>query len=148
MSLLEARAWFGGETPSGFVRVARGGAENEPAYFVDLGGSTERAIKISAQGWELVDQPDIRFERPKGLLPLPVPTRGGSIEMLRPYTNVTDDGFRLLVAWLTAALRSVGPYQILCFQGEQASAKSTTAMSRNGIFSTSREQIFVLARSR
>ena len=41
--------------------------------------------------------------------------------------NVTDEGFRLVVAWLTAALRPVGPYPILSLHGEQGSAKSTLA---------------------
>ena len=127
VSVLEARARFDGATPSVFVRVARGGAANTSAYFLDLGDATGRAVKIGAGGWELVDRPDVQFRRPEGMLPLPVPERGGSIELLRPYVNVTDDGFRLVVAWLTAALRPVGPYPILSLHGEQGSAKSTLA---------------------
>ena len=127
VSLLEARARFDGGAPLASVRVAGGGTGSEPAYFLDLGDSTGKAIKITAQGWELVDRPEIPFHRPGGMLPLPVPTRGGSIELLRPYINVTDDGFPLMIAWLTAALRPAGPYPILCLQGEPASAKSTLA---------------------
>ena len=74
-----------------------------------------------------MDRPEIQFRRPEGMLPLPVPAHGGSIELLRPYVNVTDDGFRMVVAWLTAALRPVGPYPILSLHGEQGSAKSTLA---------------------
>ena len=65
--------------------------------------------------------------RPEGLLPLPLPSRGGSIDLLRPYVNLSDDGFRAMIAWLTAALRPVGPYPILSLHGEQGSAKSTLA---------------------
>jgi hypothetical protein len=46
---------------------------------------------------------------------------------LRPYVNVTDKDFRLLVAWLTAAIRPVGPHPILVLYGEQSSAKTTLA---------------------
>jgi hypothetical protein len=127
VSVLEARARFDGATPSVFVRVARGSGLNSAAYFLDLGDPTGRAVRISAPGWELVDRPEIQFRRPEGMLALPVPERGGSIELLRPYVNVTDDGFRLVVAWLTAALRPVGPYPILSLHGEQGSAKSTLA---------------------
>jgi hypothetical protein len=49
---------------------------------------------------------------------LRMPSRGGSIELLRRYVNVSDDDFRLLVVWLAAALRPVGPYPILVLYGE------------------------------
>jgi hypothetical protein len=35
--------------------------------------------------------------------------------------------FRVLIAWLTAALRPVGPYPILSLHGEQESAKKKHA---------------------
>jgi hypothetical protein len=50
--------------------------------------------------------PPRRFRRPAGLLPLPVPQRGSSIEQFRSLLN--DQGFA--VAWLWAALRPSGPY--------------------------------------
>jgi hypothetical protein len=59
------------------------------------------------------------------LLPLPIPSTDGSIDLLRPYVNLRDSDFQLLVAWITAALRPVGPYPILVLHGEQGSAKST-----------------------
>ena len=41
----------------------------------------------------------MRFRRPKGLLPLPTPRRGGSITALRPFVNAPDDDmFMLIVA--------------------------------------------------
>jgi hypothetical protein len=127
VSVLEARARFDGGTPALFIRVARGNSESASAYFLDLGDSTGAAVKVCAQGWQVVDRPDVQFQRPEGLLPLPVPARDGSIDLLRPYVNLTDDGFRLMIAWLTAALRPVGPYPILSLHGEQGSAKSTLA---------------------
>ncbi len=60
------------------------------------------------------------------MLPLPVPTRGGTVEELRRFVNVTDEvGWRLTVAWVVQALRPTGPYPVLLLQGEQGSAKST-----------------------
>ena len=47
--------------------------------------------------------------------------------MLRPYVNLSDRDFRLMIAWMAAALRPVGPYSILALYGEQAAAKSTLA---------------------
>jgi hypothetical protein len=60
-------------------------------------------------------------------MPLPSPSRDGSIELLRPYVNLTKNDFRLLVVWLAAAIWPVGPYPILALYGEQGSAKSTLA---------------------
>ncbi len=129
VSVLEARARFDGRMPSVFIRVGYDGQSphDGSTYFLDLGDSSGRAIQISADGWSLIDRPGVHFRRPEGLLPLPVPTTDGSIDLMRPYVNLTDVDFRLMVAWLTAALRPVGPYPILVLQGEQGSSKSTLA---------------------
>jgi hypothetical protein len=63
--------------------------------------------------------------RPPGLLPLPLPERGGSIETLNSFLNLASrNDFVLIVAWLLAALRSRGPYRVLAISGEQGSAKT------------------------
>lgn len=51
----------------------------------------------------------------------------GPAELLKEYTNIVDADFPLLIAWMTAALRPIGPYPILILSGEQGSAKSTMA---------------------
>ena len=84
-------------------------------------------MKVNAGGWLVVDQAPVHFWRPGGMLPLPAPSRGGSIERLRPYVNLAERDFRLLVAWMAAALMPEGPYPILAVHGEQGSAKSTLA---------------------
>jgi hypothetical protein len=56
-----------------------------------------------------------------------MPDRDGSIDWLRRYVNLSESDFRLMVTWLTAVLRPVGPYPILVLNGEQAAAKSTLA---------------------
>lgn len=57
-----------------------------------------------------------------------MPTRGGSIEELRPFLNLTsDEDFALVVGWMVAAVRPRGPYPVCVLCGEQGTAKSTTA---------------------
>ena len=56
-----------------------------------------------------------------------MPSRDGSIELLRPYVNLAEPDFRLFVAWMAAALRSVGPYPVLAFYGPRGVGKSTVA---------------------
>ncbi len=124
---LEARARFGEGTPSVFIRVGHDGTGSASPFFIDLGDSSGRAVEIGPEGWSVVDRPGAHFRRPEGLMALPTPSREGSIELLRPYVNLSDRDFRLIIAWTAAALRPVGPYPILALYGEQAAAKSTLA---------------------
>jgi hypothetical protein len=68
------------------------------------------------------------------MLPLPVPERGGSIEALRPFLNISNQHeFVLIVAWLLAALRPTGPYPLLAISGEQGSAKTVLSKLLRGL---------------
>jgi hypothetical protein len=127
LSTLEAQTRFGGTTPSVFIRIGHDGFGSASPFFIDLGDSSGNAISIGPAGWAVAHYPEVHFRRPEGLLALPVPSRGGSIELLRPYVNLSDRDFRLLIAWMAAALQPVGPYPILALYGEQAAAKSTLA---------------------
>jgi hypothetical protein len=84
-----------------------------------------RAVDIGPDGWRVIGYPPVRFRRPAGMLPLPVPQRGGSIESVNSFLNLASrDDFVLIVVWLLAALRSGGPYPLLAISGEQGSAKT------------------------
>ena len=109
------------------MRVARGVGDDAGKFYLDLGDSTWQAIEISAAGWSIVEKPPVDFWRPRGLLPLPLPSRDGSIELLRPFVNLTEPEFRLTVAWMVMALRPAGPFPVLVLNGEQGTSKSTTA---------------------
>jgi hypothetical protein len=59
------------------------------------------------------------------MLPLPVPAKGGSIESLASFCNISSHSdFVLVVSWVLAGLRHGGPYPILALSGEQGSAKT------------------------
>ena len=127
LTALEARARFGKGRPSVFIRIGHDGAGNAGEYYIDLGTPSGQAVRVGPAGWSVVDRPGIPFRRPEWLLPLPTPSLGGSIDLLRPYVNLSDRDFRLLIAWMAAALRPVGPYPVLALYGEQDAAKSTLA---------------------
>ena len=103
-----------------FLRVA----SDKDAIYIDLADSTWQAVKITSQGWEIIDNPPIKFRRPKGMLPLPRPIKNGSIEALRPLLNTDADSWILIKAWLLSLLMPTGPYPLLIFNGEQGTAKS------------------------
>jgi hypothetical protein len=125
IAVLEARAWFDGGTPSISIRVASDPGADGSACYLDLGDPTGRAVRISSEGWVVVDKPEVHFRRPDGLLPLPEPCPDGSIDLLRQFVNLNDADFQLFIAWSTAAMRPVGPCPILALHGEQGSGKST-----------------------
>ena len=108
-----------------FMRIGR--SESGLSYFIDLGDPTWRAVEVTAAGWEIVPRPEVHFRRSPGQLALPEPGRGGSLSLLSNYVNVESRDLPLLIAWITAALRPVGPHPILVITGEQGSAKSTLA---------------------
>ena len=124
IKLLEAKALFGGPEQRVWVRLA----ESEGAIYLDLGNEQWEAVKVTNAGWEVVADAPVCFRRPRSMLPLPYPERGGNINELRPFVNVaTVQDFRLMVAYQLAAMRPRGPYPIMVLTGEQGSAKSTAA---------------------
>jgi hypothetical protein len=121
LDLLEARAQFDRPQRPVHVRIA----EQAGHIYLDLADEHWRVVDIGPDGWRVIGSPPVRFRRPAGMLPLPVPERGGSIEALHSFLNLASrHDFVLLVAWLLAALRGGGPYPLLAISGEQGSAKT------------------------
>jgi hypothetical protein len=122
LNVIEAKAHF--DAPERQVHIRVGGLDGR--LYLDLGDEMWRAVEIEATGWRVIDNPPVRFRRPSGMKPLPIPVGGGSIESLRSFLNVrTDADFVLVVAWALACLRNRGPYPVIVLSGEQGSAKST-----------------------
>ena len=121
LDLLEARAQFDAPRRAVYLRVA----EHDGRIYLDLCDEHWRVAEIGPDGWQVISCPPVRFRRAAGMLPLPMPMRGGSIETLTSFLNLRSRGdFVLVVAWLLAALRHGGPYPLLAVSGEQGSAKT------------------------
>jgi len=121
LDLLEARAQFDGPLLETYVRVA----EYDGRVYLVLADELWRAVEIGPGGWQVITAPPVRFRRAAGMLPLPMPMRGGSIEALSSFLNLPDrNDFILVVTWLLAALRHGGPYPLLAVSGEQGAAKT------------------------
>src|SRR5246127_857363 len=121
LDLLEARAQFDGPERAVHIRIA----EHAGHIYLELADECWRAVDIGPDGWRVIGCPPVRFRRPAGMLRLPEPQQGGSIEALNSFLNLASrDDFVLIVAWLLAALRPGGPYPLLAISGEQGSAKT------------------------
>ena len=121
LNVLEAQAQFDGPLRKVSVRVA----EEDGLLYLDLADEFWRCIEVGPDGWRMAEDPPVRFRRSAGMLPLPLPVRGVSIDSLASFLNVSSENdFVLVVAWLLAAMRPGGPYPALGIAGEQGSAKT------------------------
>jgi Domain of unknown function (DUF3854) len=123
LDVLRGRAQFDGVAYEVHTRIA----EYEGAIYLDLCDELWRTVCISSDDWRIVNNPPVKFRRAKGMLQLPEPKQGGTINSLQDYVNVASDDWALIVSWLVAAYRPGKPFPVLALHGEQGSAKSTTA---------------------
>jgi hypothetical protein len=66
-------------------------AEHAGHIYVDVGDASWCAVKVTADGWEVVKPPPVRFQRSPGTRALPMPERGGSIQALRSFCNIASE---------------------------------------------------------
>ncbi len=122
--VIEATAIFNGPRYRTWRRVGM----LDGRIYLDLGSENWSAVEVTAQGWQLCAGAPCKFIRSSSMRALPAPIAGVMIEGLRPFLNVASDAeFRLIVAWLIAAIRPCGPYPVLAISGVQGSSKSTVS---------------------
>ncbi len=119
LGTLGGLAVFNGEEYPLCVRVAR----SEGAIWYDLGKS---AVKISKEGWEVVDNPPILFRRYPHQEAQVMPERGGSLAQVLEFINIKNESEQLLImVWCVSGLIPSIPHPFPIFHGPQGSAKST-----------------------
>ena len=128
LDLLAAQARYDGLEHEVYVRIAH----MDGKVYVDLANESWQAVEITPQGWRVVNTPPVKFRRPRGLAPMPTPEPGGHLADLKPFINCREEDWPPVVAWIVGAF-SRGPYPIMIFQGEQGTAKSTTARALKNV---------------
>jgi len=122
LNLLDAQALFDGPEKAVNVRVA----QTQGAIYLDLGDAEWRTVQITPSGWQVTPLSPVTFWRTRGTIALPTPVRGGSLADLRLFLNLrSEEDFLLILGWLVAAFRPVGPFPILVIEGNQGAAKTT-----------------------
>ncbi len=128
LGTLDAKAVHDAPQRDVHVRIA----ELDGRLYLDLCDDGWRAVEITAEGWTVLSEPPpVRFRRQAGMLPLPLPRKGGHIDELRPFLNLRADeekgdaDFVLVVSYLAEALRPRPPYPVLAVSGEHGAAKTT-----------------------
>lgn len=129
ITTLEGQAIHDGTEYPTSLRIA----ELDGVVYLDLCDADWRAVQIDADGWKVLSEPPVRFRRARGMEPLPVPTRGGNLQLLRKFIGGPIEIFILVIAWLIGAMRPRGPYPILEVSGE-GSGKSTLCRMLRRLF--------------
>ena len=83
--------------------------------------------RLGPRGGRSLIDPGSTFAGPRDCWLYPHPAARARSSCCVPTSICTDRDFRLMIAWMAAALRPVGPYPVLALYGEQAAAKSTLA---------------------
>ncbi|MES0870280.1 DUF6371 domain-containing protein [Pseudovibrio sp. SCP19] len=124
LRVFEVRAIEQGACYEPFLRTGW----SQDVSWLDLGDESWRAVRITRDGWEVVDSPPVKFVRKPTMTALPEPCKGQMIEEMRHLINAEDEDYKLIIAWLIASLwgRS-SSYPVLALGGEQGSGKSTMA---------------------
>jgi hypothetical protein len=101
-------------------------AEHDGVLWLDLGDLSGRAVKVTAAGWSVEDEPAVLFKRTSLTGILPEPVRGGNLASLWEWVNVAEDDRPLVAAEMVARLFSDVPHVVVAILGEHGTAKTTT----------------------
>lgn len=141
---IEGKAVFDGQTHELHNRVAF----HEGAIFYDLADDKWRAVRITAEGWQIIDNPPIIFCRFQHQKPQVEPQHGGDPRRLLDFVNLKDDKdqeFVLMVYVPTCFIPDI-PHPIIHLHGEQGSAKTTQLRLLGSLIDPSLEELLMLPR--
>jgi Transposase len=98
--------------------------QHDDTVVVDMGTETGQCITITPNGWAICTDSPVIFRRSELTHPLVTPEHGGTLDALRALINLSEQDYRLAIAWVVAAYLTGIPHPILLVQGEQGTAKS------------------------
>lgn len=120
---LNARAKFDGEKHALFYRIAS--VKNNIWY--DLTNDEWQGVEITPVGWNVVSDLPILFKRNTSQSSQVVPKKGGNLDLIFKYINISDEYKILFKAYLVTCFIPNIPHPIIALQGEAGGAKTTAA---------------------
>lgn len=122
LGILEAKACFDGTEHTLHNRVAW----QAGTLCYDMSDSAWRMVRITQEGWKIIDDPPILFRRHTHQAPQVDPLTGGNVHRLFDFVSVVDEDIRLLLlVWLIAGFIPGFPHPVPILHGPQGSGKSS-----------------------
>lgn len=143
LNVIEAQAKF----HSAEYRLYNRAAESLDTIWYDLADPRWRAVAIDAEGWQIIDEPPILFRRFQHHASQVEPIRGGKVQDVLRFVNVTDkDQQMLLLVYLVSCFIPGFAHPILYVYGQQGSAKSSLSKVLRKLIDPSRLEVLSLPR--
>lgn len=122
VSVLEGKAKFIG----GKKRLDNRTSFKDDILWYDLTNKDWQAVKVTADGWNIVNEPPIIFKRFSHHHSQVFPATNGNAELILNYVNIKNEKHRLLlVVFIISCFIPDFPHPALGISGSQGSAKST-----------------------
>ena len=104
-------------------------AKNDDGRWLDL--CDGRAVLVTPEGWQVVEEPPILFRRWAHQTVMPEPlAMGGDLNLINRFLNIVEEDDLMLVhAWVVTALVAGIPKPGVALHGPQGSGKSITAQA-------------------
>lgn len=143
---LESKALFECEK----IVLANRATRYDDAIWYDLCDETHRAVKITSEGWKVIEEPPILFRRYKHQQEVPEPDSSGKVaDIIQFLGNTRDDEqkFLLLISILSCFIPDI-PRPLLCISGEKGSSKSTLSRMLRRIVDPAKPMLLTLPSDR
>lgn len=144
IATLEGKAIFEGPTEKLHNRVA----EHDGALYYDMSDEQWTVVKITPDGWEVVERAPVRFKRYTHQQPQVAPERGGSLDKLDDFINLEDKAHRLLFkVWVVGCFIDI-PHPAPVVHGEQGTAKTTSSKVARRLIDPSQMEVLDFPRDK
>lgn len=143
IGLFEGRAINEGEEHKLYNRFG----QTPDTIWYDLADQKWRAIKITKGGWDIATDVPPLFRRFSHLDPQVEPVRGGTVDEVLKFVNVTEEDQKILfLVHLVASFIPGWPHPALYVYGTQGSAKSTLSRIERKLIDPSKTEVVSMTR--
>lgn len=121
INILQAEARFGKVKK---IPLSNRVAKKDNSFCYDLSNEKWQVVEINADGWNVIDNPPILFNRYRHQSEQLTPMKNGDINKIFDYLNIKSY-HTLFLCWLVSCFVPDIPHAMPIIHGEKGSAKST-----------------------
>lgn len=119
----------------------------DDAVWYDLANNAGQAVRITPEGWQVVNNPPNLFLREVHMTEQVSPQAGGDVRTLLSFLNISEPSQQLLVLVYVVSCFIPGfPHPILYLHGQRGSAKSTASRYIRKLVDPSRIPVVSMAK--